>query len=153
MGAGCLNHCAPIHRHKVNSAEWTRLAFCLWLSFPSPILQYSADVIYTEPHNLPHHLQRPFPWQYNKMFWRLCGIQPGFQRCEFSEISTMLPALNEISIKQFIYCHHHSPGLQPHLSTRWTGQMPLTDSQGVIHESWMARCSSRAPGFSSEQYA
>ena len=25
MGAGRLNHHAPIHRHKVNSAEWTRV--------------------------------------------------------------------------------------------------------------------------------
>ena len=32
--AGRLNHRAPIDRHKVNSAEWTRLEFCLWLSFP-----------------------------------------------------------------------------------------------------------------------
>ena len=130
--AGRLNHRAPMHRHKVSSAEWTRSEFCLWLSFPPtfplnqtshlchsfprivfqqnvpmiahstprgsptsnrsthrhqqriapilnslltyshstistssnfPILQYSADVIYTEPHNLPHHLHRPFPWQ------------------------------------------------------------------------------------------
>ena len=43
--------------------------------------------------------------------------------------------------------------LQPHLSTRWTGQTRLTNSQGAIHESWMARCSPRAPGFSREQYA
>ena len=120
----------------------------------SPMLQYFAEVIYTEPHNLRHHLHRPFPWQYNKIIFRcLCRIQPGFQRCEFSEIFTMLPALNEMSIKQFIYCHHDSPGLQLYVSTRWTGQMRLTDSQGAIHESWMARWSPRAPGFSSEQYA
>ena len=65
----------------------------------------------------------------------------------------MLPALIKKSIRQFIYCHHHSPGLQPHLSTRWTGQTRLTNSQGAIHESWMGRCSPRAPGFSREQYA
>ena len=35
MGAGRLNHHAPIHRHKVNSAEWTRLEFYLWLSSPT----------------------------------------------------------------------------------------------------------------------
>ena len=134
MRAGRLNHSAPIHRHKVNSAEWTRSEFCLWPSFPppptptksglpplpllpphwfsikcshdsplhsqrflyfqqihtqaleqriapilnshptysrptvptssiSPILQYSVDVIYTETHNLSHHLHRPLPWQ------------------------------------------------------------------------------------------
>ena len=112
-----------------------------------------ADVIYTEPHILPHHLHRPFPWQEDRiMFWRLCSIEPGLQRWELSEISTMLPALIKKSIRQFIYCHHHSPGLQPHLSTRWTGQTRLTNSQGAIHESWMTRCSPRAPAFSREQY-
>ena len=65
----------------------------------------------------------------------------------------MLSALIKKSIRQFIYCHHHSPGLQTHLSTRWTGQTHLTNSQGAIHESWMARCSPRALGFSREQYA
>ena len=34
MGAERLNHRASIHCHKVNSTEWTRLEFCLWLSFP-----------------------------------------------------------------------------------------------------------------------
>ena len=68
-------------------------------------------------------------------------------------MSTMLPALIKKLIRQFIYCHHHSPGLQPHLSTSWTGQRCLTNSQGPIHESWMARCSPHAPGFSREQYA
>ena len=43
--------------------------------------------------------------------------------------------------------------LQPHLSTRWTRQTRLTNSQGAIQESWIARCSPRAPGFSREQYA
>ena len=87
------------------------------------------------------------------IFWHLCGVEPGFQRQELGEISTMLPALLQKSIRQFVYCHHHRPGLQPHLSTRWTGQTRLTNSQGAIHESWMARCSPRAPGFSREQYA
>ena len=34
-----------------------------------------------------------------------------------------------------------SPGLQPHLSTKWTGQTRLTNSQGTNHKSWMVRCS------------
>ena len=86
-------------------------------------------------------------------FWRLCGIEPWLQWWELGEISTMLPALIKMPIRQFIYCHHHSPGLQPHLSTRWTGQTRLTNSQGAIREGWIARCSPRAPGFSIEQYA
>ena len=65
----------------------------------------------------------------------------------------MLPALSRNINWQYIYCHYRSPGLQPHLSTRWTRQTRLTNSQGAIHESWMARCSPRAPGFSREQYA
>ena len=87
------------------------------------------------------------------ILWRLCGMEPGLQRWQLGEISTMLPALIKKPIKQFIYCHNHSPGLQPHLSTRWTGQTRLTNSQGAIHESWMARCSPRAPAFSRKQYA
>ena len=64
-----------------------------------------------------------------------------------------LPALIKKSFRWFIYCHNHSLGLKPHLSTRWTGQTRLTNSQGGIHESWMGRWSPRAPGFSREQYA
>ena len=76
----------------------------------------------------------------------------GFSR-ELTDITTKLPATTKIQIWQFIYCHQHSPGLQPHLSTRQTGQTRLTNSQGTIHESWMARCSLCAPGFSREEYA
>ena len=38
VGAGHLNHRAPIHHHKVNSKEWTRVEFCLLLSSPPPPL-------------------------------------------------------------------------------------------------------------------
>ena len=85
-------------------------------------------------------------------FWRLCRIEIGLRRWELNEISTMLLALIKKSIKQFFYCHHHSPGLQPHLSTSCTGQTHLTNSQGAIHESWMVVWSPRALGFSREQY-
>ena len=34
VGAGRLYHRAPIHCHMVNSADLTRLEFCLWLSSP-----------------------------------------------------------------------------------------------------------------------
>ena len=40
---------------------------------------------------------------------------------------------------------------KPHRSTRWTGQMCLTNSQAANHERWMVRCSPRASGFSREQ--
>ena len=63
--------------------------------------------------------------------WRLCGIEPGLQRRELGEISTMLPALIKKPIKQFIDRHNHSPELQPYLSTRWTGQTRLTNSHGA----------------------
>ena len=33
----------------------------------SSILQYSADIIYTEPHNLPHNLHRLFLWQEDRI--------------------------------------------------------------------------------------
>ena len=50
VGAGRLNHRAPIHCHKVNSAEWTRLEFCLWLSFTTAF-----------PLNQAFHLCLSFP--------------------------------------------------------------------------------------------
>ena len=87
------------------------------------------------------------------IFWHLCGIEPGLPRWELSKMSTILPALIKKPIKQFIDFHNHSPGLQPHHSTRWTGQTRVTNSQGSIHKSWMARCSAHAPGFSRGQYA
>ena len=64
----------------------------------------------------------------------------------------MVPALIKKSIRQFIYCHQHSPGLQPNLLTRWKGKTRLTNSEGAIHEKWLARCSPCAPGFGCEQY-
>ena len=53
-------------------------------------------------------------------------MEPGLQWWVLGEISTILPALIKTPIKQFIYCHNHSPGLQSHLSTRWTGHTRLT---------------------------
>ena len=63
--------------------------------------------------------------------WRLCGMEPGLQQWQLNEISTMLQALIKKSIRQFFYSHHHSPGLHPYLSTRWTGQTRLTNSHGA----------------------
>ena len=64
-----------------------------------------------------------------------------------------LPATIKVQISELIYCHYHSPGVRSHLSIRWIGQKRLTNSQGTNHESWMVRCSPRAPGFSREQSA
>ena len=45
-----------------------------------------------------------------------------------------------------------SPGLQPYLPTKWTGQTRLTNSQAATHENWLARCSPHTPGFNLEQF-
>ena len=74
------------------------------------------------------------------------AVKPG-------ETSTMLPALLRGQLNSLFIAITTVQDLQPHLSTKWTGQTRLTNSQGAIHESWMARCSPRAPGFSREQYA
>ena len=45
MGAGRLNDRAPIHRHKVNSAEWTRVEFRMWLSVRGGLGNFRATYI------------------------------------------------------------------------------------------------------------
>ena len=90
------------------------------------------------------------PFGLKKHLW---GIESEFQLWEPGEISTMLPALIRWKLNSLFIAITTVQDLQPHLSTRWTGQTRLTNSQGAIHESWMARCSPRAPGFSREQYA
>ena len=70
LGAGRLNHLAPIHRHKVNSAEWTRLEFRLWLSSPRlptrsglpPLALFPPHWFSTKcSHNRPFYSKR-FPY-------------------------------------------------------------------------------------------
>ena len=112
MGAGRLNHHAPIHRHKVNSAEWTRVEFRLWLWDRTGVSAVGAG------RNI-HYATSSDKKKLDSLFIAITTVQD----------------------------------LQPHLSTRWTGQTHLTISQGAIYESWMARCSPRAPEFSREQYA
>ena len=41
--------------------------------------------------------------------------------------------------------------VQPNISTRWTGQTRLINVEAATRESWLVRCSPRAPGVSREQ--
>ena len=43
------------------------------------------------------------------------------------------------------------PEIWSHLSTRWTGQTRLANSQAANHASWLVRYPPHAPGFSQEQ--
>ena len=86
-----------------------------------------------------------------EQIWLLQGIERGLQCWDFDVITTMIPTTAGFQILQLIYPHYHRSGLYQHLSTRWTEQTRLTNSQATTHESWLVRCSSCTPGFSREQ--
>ena len=99
--------------------------------------------IYLEPQKCPRSLH----------FTLLLWCRSRASAVEINDITIILPATIKFQISDLIYCYYHSPGLRPHLSTKWTGQKHFTNSQGTNHEIWMMRCSLRAPGFSRVQSA
>ena len=63
----------------------------------------------------------------------------------------MLTASIKISFHSLFIATITVEDCSPLFSTRWTGQMLLTNGQVVNHKRWMVRCSPLAPGFSLEQ--
>ena len=52
---------------------------------------------------------------------------------------------------QDIFLCSTTPHIYPNLSTRWTGQKRLTNSQAATHENWLMRCYPRARELCREQ--
>ena len=70
-----------------------------------------------------------------------------WSRTDLGHISISSHCIRHFSLLQ------HAPDFQPYLSTRWTGQTRLTNSQAAIHESWLVRYSPCASGLSREKSA
>ena len=127
----------PHHSHILNPSDSARVSWhhLYMTSWSSPSFEQANSMAVTQ----------------NKI--GISGFEPELQRWEFYNIATILPATIKFQIWQLIYCRYHSPGLLPHLSSRWAEQTRLINSQGTNHESWMVRCSPRAPEFSCAQSA
>ena len=129
VGAGRLNHHAIIYCHMENSRQARKIGVLSvtldpHLSLPLLLPHWFST---KHSHGSPFHFHRGFP--------------------HVQQIHTQTLAKNRTHPQQSAHI------LQPHLSTRWSGQTHLTNSHGAIHESWMVRCSPCTLGFSGEQYA